>query len=82
MSELWKDAFDSVHAEEQLKRHTKEYLRKKVYAPRRTRRPLYGGIAAAVLCLMVIVFFRRLLYVYNACSLYSYGWRYVCGIKH
>ena len=37
MSELWKDAFDSVHAEEQLKRHTKEYLRKKVYAPRRTR---------------------------------------------
>ncbi len=56
MSELWKDAFDSVHAEEQLKRHTKEYLRKKVYAPRRMRRPLYGGIAAAVLCLMVIVF--------------------------
>ena len=55
MSDLWKSAFDRVHAEESLKSHTKEYLQRKVYAPRRSWRPLYGTIAAA-LCLMVALF--------------------------
>ncbi len=74
MSDLWKNAFDSVHAEEQLKSHTKEYLRRKVYGPRKNRRPLYGGIAMAALCLMMVVFLGgHYLYTDPAAYIYMDG---------
>lgn len=56
MSEPWKEAFDHIHAEEALKLHTKEYLQKKVYRPKKSFRPLYGGLIT-VFCLMALVIF-------------------------
>ena len=50
MSNRIRDAFDDVHAEKELKEHTKEYLRRKVY---QRRRPLWTApvrAAAAAVC--------------------------------
>ena len=55
MSNRIRDAFDDVHAEKELKEHTKEYLRRKVY---QRRRPLWTApvrAAAAAVCLFLVV---------------------------
>ena len=55
MSNRIRDAFDDVHAEKELKEHTKEYLRRKVY---QRRRPLWMApvrAAAAAVCLFLVV---------------------------
>lgn len=56
MSEKWKAAFDQIHAENELKEHTREYLSRKVYRRRERRFPAVRGFAAAAVCLAVIFF--------------------------
>lgn len=52
MHDSWNSAFDSVHAEPELKEHTKEYLRRTLFCPMRKRKPpAFRFAAASVLCL-------------------------------
>lgn len=55
MSNRIRDAFDDVHAEKELKEHTKEYLRRKVYQRRRRCGRLRSRAAAAAVCLFLVV---------------------------
>lgn len=52
MHDSWNSAFDSVHAEPELKERTKEYLDRKVFCSARHRKvPAFRFAAAAALCL-------------------------------
>ena len=55
MSNRIRDAFDDVHAEKELKEHTKEYLRRKVYQRKRTLWTAPVRAAAAAVCLFLVV---------------------------
>lgn len=56
MHESWKSAFDSVHAEPELKEHTKEYLGRTLYRSRRNRKvPAVRLAAASFLCLFFCI---------------------------
>lgn len=56
MHESWKSAFDSVHAEPELKEHTKEYLSRTLYRSRKSRKvPAVRLAAASVLCLFFCI---------------------------
>ena len=51
MNETWKNTFDQIHAEPELKEHTKEYLSEKVYRVHDRRVSHFRRLAAAsVLC--------------------------------
>lgn len=50
-----REAFDDIHAEKELKEHTKEYLRRKVYQRKRTLWTAPVRAAAAAVCLFLIV---------------------------
>lgn len=54
MNKQWQEAFDQIHAEDQLKDHTMEYLSRKVYRRRRPRFSPLRGIAAAAAFLAVL----------------------------
>ena len=56
MNDKWKSAFDNIHAEDELKEHTKKYLSRKVYSRRRGYPPVYRKIAAAAITLFLIFF--------------------------
>lgn len=52
MHDSWNSAFDSVHAEPELKEHTKEYLRRTLFCPVQKRRPpAFRFAAISALCL-------------------------------
>lgn len=51
------DAFDTVHAEKQLKENTKEYLFENVYSKKKSRAHRPIRYAAAVCCAMLILVF-------------------------
>ena len=52
MHDPWNSAFDSVHAEPELKEHTKEYLRRTLFCPVQKRRPpAFRFAAVSALCL-------------------------------
>lgn len=54
MNETWKNTFDQIHAEPELKEHTKEYLSEKVYRVHDRRVSHFRRLAAAsVLCLFL-----------------------------
>lgn len=54
MNETWKNTFDQIHAEPELKEHTKKYLSEKVYRVHDRRVSLFRRLAAAsVLCLFL-----------------------------
>lgn len=56
MYEKWKSAFDQVHAEEELKDHTKEYLAKKIYSRKAEPRPVFRQ-ATALAAGLILLFF-------------------------
>ncbi len=54
MSEKWREAFDQVRADEELKEHTRDYLQKRVYSKKKPGRlPVRAAVAAAA-CLVLI----------------------------
>ena len=54
MNETWKNTFDQIHAEPELKEHIKEYLSEKVYRVHDRRVSHFRRLAAAsVLCLFL-----------------------------
>ena len=55
MSNRIREAFDDIHAEKELKEHTKEYLRRNVYQKKRTLWTAPVRIAAAAVCLFLVV---------------------------
>ena len=55
MSNRIREAFDDIHAEKELKEHTKEYLRRNVYQKKRTLWTAPVRIAAATVCLFLVV---------------------------
>lgn len=54
MANPWETARDSIHAEEELKKHTIEYLNRQVYARRRFAAPLIR-LAEVAACLAVLL---------------------------
>ena len=54
MSNRIREAFDDIHAEKELKEHTKEYLRRNVYQKKRTLWTAPVRIAAAAVCLFLV----------------------------
>lgn len=55
MNEKWREAFDQIRADEDLKEHTREYLKKRVYSRKRAGRFPVRALAAAA-CLLLVVF--------------------------
>jgi hypothetical protein len=55
MSNRIREAFDDIHAEKELKEHTKEYLRRNVYQKKRTLWTAPVRAAAAAVCLFLVV---------------------------
>ncbi len=57
MNDNWKSAFDQIHAENQLKEHTKEYLSKKIYSRKTVLHPLFRqlSMAAASLAILILI---------------------------
>ena len=55
MNERWREAFDQIRADEELKERTRDYLEKRIYNKRRTDRPVVRTLAAAA-CLLLVVF--------------------------
>ena len=54
MSEKWREAFDQVRADEELKEHTRDYLQKRVYSKKRIGGiPVRAAVAAAA-CLVLV----------------------------
>lgn len=50
-----KEAFDSVHANDEIKRHTREFLARRTEGYRRGTRASYGRLAAVMACLMIFI---------------------------
>ena len=50
-----KEVFDKVHAEDELKNHTKEFLMEKTDGYRKRRLFAYRQLAAAAACFMLLV---------------------------
>ncbi len=64
MNNPWETARDSIHAEEELKEHTREYLAQKVYA--RRRRPFASPLvrlASCAACLVLLLLGGGYLYL-------------------
>ena len=54
MNETWKNTFDQIHAEQELKEHTRKYLNEKTYRPHARHVSHMRRLAAAsVLCLFL-----------------------------
>lgn len=54
MNETWKNTFDQIHAEQELKEHTRKYLNEKTYRPHARHVSHIRRLAAAsVLCLFL-----------------------------
>ncbi len=51
-----KEAFDNIHADEQMKRHTQEFLARKTGGYRRGSAVPYWRMAAAMACLLFVLF--------------------------
>lgn len=47
MNETWKNTFDQIHAEQELKEHTRKYLNEKTYRPHARRVSHMRRLAAA-----------------------------------
>lgn len=56
MNDKWKSAFDQIHAEDELKEHTKEYLSKRVYSRKPAFHPLFKRLAVTAASLAVLLF--------------------------
>ncbi len=56
MNEKWKSAFDQIHAEDELKTRTKEYLSEKIYHRRAAPRPIFRRAAALAAGLLLLCF--------------------------
>lgn len=56
MNDKWKSAFDQIHAEDELKEHTKKYLSKRVYSRKTVFSPLFKRFAAAAAGLAALLF--------------------------
>ena len=56
MNDKWKSAFDQIHAEDELKEHTKKYLSKRIYSRKTVFSPLFKRFAAAAAGLAALLF--------------------------
>ncbi len=54
MSEKWREAFDQVRADEELKEHTRDYLNKRVYSKKRIARIPVRAAVAVTACLVLV----------------------------
>ena len=55
MNNRVKDAFDCIHAEEALKKSTKDFLREQLYKDHTRRRFPYKRMAAVMACLLLVI---------------------------
>lgn len=56
MNNKWKTAFGNIHAEDELKEHTKKYLSRKVYSRKKIFHPVYKKFTVAAVSLLIVFF--------------------------